>query len=89
MVAGHRSLYGLWRQVLEYLNAHLNGLTATPGKHTLGQTNPHPYFWNGSQLSAPPVGPSRSMAFATAREPADASPSTRLPFNVKRYTLPA
>jgi type I restriction enzyme R subunit len=32
----HRSIYGLWRQVLEYFDAHLIGLTATPGKHTLG-----------------------------------------------------
>ena len=32
----HRSIYGLWRQVLDYFDAHLIGLTATPGKHTLG-----------------------------------------------------
>jgi type I restriction enzyme, R subunit len=32
----HRSIYGLWRQVLEYFDAHLIGLTATPNKHTLG-----------------------------------------------------
>ncbi|MGB6229124.1 MAG: DEAD/DEAH box helicase family protein [Litorimonas sp.] len=32
----HRSIYGLWRQVLEYFDAHMIGLTATPGKHTLG-----------------------------------------------------
>jgi len=32
----HRSIYGLWRQVLEYFDAHLIGLTATPSKHTLG-----------------------------------------------------
>ena len=32
----HRSIYGLWRQVLEYFDAHLIGLTATPSMHTLG-----------------------------------------------------
>lgn len=32
----HRSIYGLWRQVLEYFDAHLIGLTATPGKQTVG-----------------------------------------------------
>ena len=26
----HRSIYNLWRQVLEYFDAHLIGLTATP-----------------------------------------------------------
>jgi len=32
----HRSIYHLWRQVLEYFDAHLVGLTATPSKQTLG-----------------------------------------------------
>jgi type I restriction enzyme, R subunit len=32
----HRSIYGLWRQVIEYFDAHIIGLTATPSKHTLG-----------------------------------------------------
>ena len=32
----HRSIYGLWRQVLEYFDAFIIGLTATPGKQTLG-----------------------------------------------------
>lgn len=35
----HRSIYGLWRQVLEYFDAHIIGLTATPSKHTLGFFN--------------------------------------------------
>jgi type I restriction enzyme R subunit len=35
----HRSIYGLWRQVLEYFDAFLIGLTATPGKQTLGFFN--------------------------------------------------
>ncbi len=30
----HRSIYSLWRQVLEYFDATLIGLTATPAKHT-------------------------------------------------------
>ena len=32
----HRSIYGLWRQVLEYFDAFLIGLTATPSAQTLG-----------------------------------------------------
>jgi type I restriction enzyme, R subunit len=32
----HRSIYGVWRQVLEYFDAFLIGLTATPGKDTFG-----------------------------------------------------
>ena len=32
----HRSIYNLWRQVLEYFDAFLIGLTATPSKYTLG-----------------------------------------------------
>ncbi|MTK64579.1 MAG: DEAD/DEAH box helicase [Methanobacterium sp.] len=35
----HRSIYGLWRQVLEYFDAFLIGLTATPSKQTLGFFN--------------------------------------------------
>ena len=36
----HRSIYNVWRQVLEYFDAYLIGLTATPSKQTLG-------FFNG------------------------------------------
>ncbi|WP_078969246.1 DEAD/DEAH box helicase family protein [Streptomyces cyaneogriseus] len=32
----HRSIYGKWRAVLEYFDAHLVGLTATPVKQTFG-----------------------------------------------------
>jgi type I restriction enzyme R subunit len=35
----HRSIYNLWRQVLEYFHAFLVGLTATPSKQTLGFFN--------------------------------------------------
>ncbi len=35
----HRSIYGVWRQVLEYFDAFLIGLTATPGKQTFGFFN--------------------------------------------------
>ena len=37
----HRSIYNLWRQVLEYFDAHLTGLTATPSKQTIGFFNQH------------------------------------------------
>ena len=32
----HRSIYNVWRQVIEYFDAFLIGLTATPSKHTIG-----------------------------------------------------
>ena len=32
----HRSIYGRWRQVLEYFDGFTIGLTATPSAHTLG-----------------------------------------------------
>ena len=32
----HRSIYNVWRQVIEYFDAFLIGLTATPSKHTVG-----------------------------------------------------
>ena len=35
----HRSIYDLWRQVLEYFDAFLIGLTATPSKQTMGFFN--------------------------------------------------
>jgi type I restriction enzyme, R subunit len=35
----HRSIYGTWRQVLEYFDAFIVGLTATPSLHTMGFFN--------------------------------------------------
>jgi type I restriction enzyme R subunit len=35
----HRSIYTVWRQVLEYFDAYQVGLTATPGKQTIGYFN--------------------------------------------------
>lgn len=35
----HRSIYGSWRQVLDYFDAHIIGLTATPSVHTMGFFN--------------------------------------------------
>ncbi|MCP4418458.1 MAG: DEAD/DEAH box helicase family protein [Chloroflexi bacterium] len=35
----HRSIYTVWKQVLDYFDAHLIGLTATPGKQTIGFFN--------------------------------------------------
>ena len=35
----HRSIYGKWRQILEYFDAHLIGLTATPSMQTFGFFN--------------------------------------------------
>ena len=35
----HRSIYNLWRQVLDYFDGFLIGLTATPSKQTIGFFN--------------------------------------------------
>ncbi len=35
----HRSIYTVWKQVLEYFDAYHIGLTATPGKQTIGFFN--------------------------------------------------
>ena len=35
----HRSIYNVWKQVLEYFDAFVVGLTATPHKSTLGFFN--------------------------------------------------
>ncbi len=35
----HRSIYTIWKQVLEYFDAYYIGLTATPGKQTIGFFN--------------------------------------------------
>jgi type I restriction enzyme R subunit len=35
----HRSIYNLWRQVIEYFDAYIIGLTATPSKQTFGFFN--------------------------------------------------
>ncbi len=35
----HRSIYDLWRQVLEYFDAFLIGMTATPSRQTIGFFN--------------------------------------------------
>jgi type I restriction enzyme R subunit len=35
----HRSIYGLWRQVIDYFDAFVIGLTATPNKQALGFFN--------------------------------------------------
>ena len=40
----HRSIYGLWSQVLSYFDAHIVGLTATPSKQTLGFFNQNLVF---------------------------------------------
>ncbi|MFE1150047.1 DEAD/DEAH box helicase family protein [Streptomyces albidoflavus] len=40
----HRSIYGLWRGVLDYFDAHLVGLTATPTRQTKG-------FFDGNMVS--------------------------------------
>ena len=42
----HRSIYGVWRQVLEYFDAFLVGLTATPGEADVRVLQPEPRRWS-------------------------------------------
>ena len=41
----HRSIYNRWKQVLDYFDSFLIGLTATPSKHTIG-------FFENNQVMA-------------------------------------
>lgn len=43
----HRSIYNKWKQVLDYFDSFLIGLTATPSKHTLG-------FFENNEVTAYP-----------------------------------
>ena len=40
----HRSIYNLWKQVLDYFDAYLIGLTATPSSSTIGFFNSNLFF---------------------------------------------
>jgi type I restriction enzyme, R subunit len=55
----HRSIYGVWRPVLEYFDAHVVGLTATPGKQTFA-------FFRQNLVSEPSGGMS-PVRLASAR----------------------
>lgn len=55
----HRSIYNLWKQVLDYFDAFLIGLTATPGKRTYGFFNENivaEYSYEDSVLDGVNVG---------------------------------
>ena len=67
----HRSIYSLWRQVLEYFDAYLLGLTATPAKHTYG------FFNQTSSWSTRTSGRLRTASTATTRSTGFARASRR------------
>ncbi len=51
----HRSIYNLWRQVLDYFDAHLIALTATPSKQTFKFFNQNPVMeYNHQRAMAEP-----------------------------------
>lgn len=55
----HRSIYNLWKQVLDYFDAYLIGLTATPDKRTYGFFNENvvaEYSYEDSVLDGVNVG---------------------------------
>jgi len=55
----HRSIYNLWRQVLEYFDSFIIGLTATPSKNTLGFFNQNvmpPYTYSDAVAEGVNVG---------------------------------
>jgi type I restriction enzyme R subunit len=49
----HRSIYNLWRQVLEYFDAFIIGLTATPNKQTFGFFNQNLVMEYGYEQAVP------------------------------------
>ena len=55
----HRSIYNIWRQVLEYFDAFLIGLTATPTNQTIG-------FFNGNLVRNTPTSRPWPMASTSA-----------------------
>lgn len=65
----HRSIYGVWRGVLEYFDAHVIGLTATPGKQTFA-------FFRQNLVSETPIR-SPSPTGSTSTSTGSASRSAR------------
>ncbi len=74
----HRSIYGLWRQVLDYFDAFTVGLTATPNKQAFGFFNQNLVWSTGTsrRSSTKSTSPSTSTASAP-RSPSRAPRSTR------------
>jgi hypothetical protein len=73
----HRSIYNLWRQVLEYFDAHLIGLTATPSKQTFGFFNQNLVMeYNHKRPTAEQRGQRGVHASRPLPELADRSPLT-------------
>jgi len=76
----HRSIYNLWRQVLDYFDAYLVGLTATPTKQTIGFFNNNLVMEYGHQQAvADGVRRRRSWATAGRRSTGCSPTSTRSP----------
>ena len=67
----HRSIYHLWRQVLEYFDAFTIGLTATPSKQTFGFFDQNLVMEYSHERAvadgAPGAAITRSAACCTAR----------------------
>ena len=51
----HRSIYNLWRQVLEYFDASLIGLTATPAPQTIAYFHQNPRRRNTTTSAPSPM----------------------------------
>jgi hypothetical protein len=72
----HRSIYSLWRQVLDYFDAVLVGLTATPAKHTFGFFNRNLVMGYGTIAGLARLGPD-AAAVLLLRALAAESPGAR------------
>jgi type I restriction enzyme R subunit len=71
----HRSIYNLWRQVIEYFDAYLIGLTATPDARTYG-------FFHKNVVSEYPTSrpsPTASMSATRSTRSRRASPPRARP----------
>ena len=63
----HRSIYGQWRGVLEYFDAHIVGLTATPGRQTFGFFKQNPCRSTPIRSRSPTTSTSTSTSSASGR----------------------
>ena len=64
----HRSIYNLWRQVLEYFDAYLIGLTATPDKQTFGSSTRTSSWSTATSRPWPTASTSTSTSTASSTE---------------------
>ena len=79
----HRSIYGIWRQVLEYFDAFLIGLTATPSQADHRLLRPEPRRAS-TPTSSPSPTASTSATTSTASAPRSPSKAATVEGRLRR-----